>query len=356
MVSRVEPFHPPSRLIKYGGIVLGLGVVFAAASFSYQIFVPVGSKNQPTISVHIPRGTSAYRMALRLHEAGVVRSPRFVQLLVGFMGTSKHLKAGEYEFSPSMNLWTIVNLLHEGRVKLYPFLVREGATIRQIAADLEKQGFGRADHFELLTRRPYLCRRYGVPVPLESLEGYVFPDTYYLSRDMSEFDILMMMLRNFSEKFDTGMEARAKVMGMTRHEVITLASIIEWEAEVDVERAKISGVFHNRLKKGQNLQSCATVLYAIGRKKRLFEKDLIIESIYNTYRHPGLPPTPINNPGKDSIMAALNPATVPYFYFVSQGDRTHFFAVTGKEHNANIKKAKALRAARKKAKAAAKPS
>jgi len=337
-----------ARLMKYALVGLAAAGGVAAWSFAYQVFVPVGGKDQSVV-IRIPRGTSAYRVAMMLKEAGLVRHPRFLHLLVGLMGSTRHLKAGEYELSPTMNLWTIVRFLREGKVKTYPFLVREGATIRQIAADLERQGFGSAATFELYTRRPYLCREYGVPAPLESLEGYLFPDTYYLSKGMSEFEILRMMLNNFSAKFTPAMAQQAEALRMTRHEVVTLASIIEWEAEVDKERAMISGVFHNRLRRGQNLQSCATVLYAIGKRKRLFEKDLVVESIYNTYKYPGLPPTPINNPGLASIRAALEPADVPYFYFVSKGDHTHFFSVTGREHAAAVQKARRMRAERLKA-------
>lgn len=336
-----------TRVVKYAGIALWVGLCLAGGSFVYQVFAPIGPESK-TVVVYVPRGIGAYQIALKLKEAGLVRSPRFVQLLVGLTGTSRRLKAGEYELSRSMSLWGIVKYLREGKVKLYPFLVREGVSMKEIARDLERQGFGQSATFELYTRRPYLCREYGVPPPLESLEGYAFPDTYYLSREMTEFEVLAMMLRNFSVKFDAKMEARAKEMGLTRHEVVTLASIIEGEAEVDEERAKISGVFHNRLRDGEKLQSCVTVLYAIGKKKRLFEKDLLIESIYNTYRRPGLPPTPINNPGKASLMAALYPAEVPYKFFVSQGDRTHFFSEDWKGHRENIKKSKMLRAARQK--------
>lgn len=344
----LKPGHhgASKNLTRYVTIALVAGVLVAALSFAYQVFVPM-SREKKIIEVHVPRGTSAHRVALMLRDQGLVRSPRFLQLLVGLMGSSTRLKAGEYEFSPSMTLWEIVKLLHEGRVKLYPFLVREGATVRDIAKALERQGFGKEDRFWALTRRPYLNRRMEVPAPLDNLEGYLFPDTYYLSKDLSEFEILMMMLKNFSHKFDRAMEARAKEIGLTRHEVVTLASIIEWEAEVDRERAMISSVFHNRLRKGQNLQSCATVLYAIGRKKRLFYKDLVVQSIYNTYKHPGLPPTPINNPGKASLIAALYPEESPYFYFVSKGDKTHYFSVSGREHEGNVKKAEAARRERR---------
>jgi len=178
------------------------------------------------------------------------------------------------------------------------------------------------------------------------LEGYLFPDTYNFDLASGEEGILKIMLSNFNRKFKPEYYTRAKKLGMTVHQVITLASIIEREAKLAEERSIISGVFHNRLKKKMKLESCATIQYILFMEKgiikeTLTEEDLKIDNIYNTYKYSGLPPGPICNPGEDSIKAALYPDDEnEYLYFVAKGDGSHVFSKTLKEHNEAKKKYK----------------
>ena len=175
------------------------------------------------------------------------------------------------------------------------------------------------------------CRGVGIAAP--SLEGYLFPDTYYVPRNIRARTMIETMLARFRAVFDDSLAQRTRQIGFTAHEILTLASIIEREARVEEERPIISGVFHRRLKLRRPLEADPTVEYALGmRKKRLLYKDLEVDSPYNTYRYPGLPPGPICNPGRASILAALYPAETPYLYFVAKGDGTHEFTSSERDH------------------------
>ena len=178
---------------------------------------------------------------------------------------------------------------------------------------------------------PEFCKTLGVDA--ESLEGYLFPETYKFSLMMAEEQVIRRLVKQFQRVFDSQMRAQASRMGMTVHETVSMASIIEGEAQVGDERPIISAVYHNRLKKRMRLQADPTVQYAIvDGPRRLFYKDYRIDSPYNTYRHRGLPPGPIMSPGEASLRAALYPAEVNYLYFVARGDGSHIFSRTTREH------------------------
>jgi len=173
-----------------------------------------------------------------------------------------------------------------------------------------------------------------------ALEGYLFPDTYHVPRGLSEQSLLTLMVRNFQKRYSADMATRAQQLDLTQHEVVTLASLVEKEAQIDAERPLIAAVFHNRLRRGMRLQCDPTVIYALGERfdGNLRKDDLQIDSPYNTYRYAGLPPGPIANPGQRALEAAINPAAVDYLYFVATRDGgRHIFSKSLQEHNVAVR-------------------
>ena len=222
----------------------------------------------------------------------------------------------------------------------------EGWTVRQFANHLAEKLDLEAEKIEGLANREAFLRKH--QINSSSAEGYLFPDTYLLSENTDPESVLNILV-NESRKFWTkAREYRATALGLTKHEIVTLASIIEGEAIYDDERPVISAVYHNRLESGMKLQADPTIQYIIDDgPRRLLNRDLRIKSPYNTYLHEGLPPGPINSPGKKSLLAALYPEENEYLFFVAKGDGYHTFSKTEKEHNRAKKKLQKLRKALK---------
>jgi UPF0755 protein len=274
--------------------------------------------------VYIEPGTGTLGIAKVLKKKGVIRHGFLFLLLASLRGSHGRLKPGEYEFSPRMSLLEVLKKLEEGRVVVHQAVIPEGFTVKEISRLLANMGLADEGRFLAIA---------------SDLEGYLFPDTYYLTRGMSEEAIVQMMLNRFRQVFGPAGAERAKALGMSVREVVTLASLVEKEAKVSGERVLISAVFHNRLRYGMPLQSDPTVIYALpqftGHLRRV---DLSIPSPYNTYLHKGLPPGPIANPGRSSILAVLYPANVDYLYFVSRNDGTHVFSRTLAEHERAVRR------------------
>ena len=292
--------------------------------------------NRPTGSgareVVIQKGMTVLQMGRLLRQEGVIRSPQLLILFSLFNGTSRHLKAGIHRFREGMSTWEVLKELSVSRDDYRVVTLPEGMnleqTLRRLAAalDLDERKMGR------LASDAGYCRRLGVTA--DHLEGYLFPETYRFSLAMDEEQVIRMLVRHFFRIFDGKMAARARQMDMSVHNVVTLASIIEGEAMLDEERATISAVYHNRLKRGMYLQADPTIQFSIeGGPRRLFDEDYKIDSPYNTYRHRGLPPGPVMNPGAASLKGALYPSDVDYLFFVARGDGSHVFSRTSREHN-----------------------
>ncbi|MBI3781169.1 MAG: endolytic transglycosylase MltG, partial [candidate division NC10 bacterium] len=252
-------------------------------------------------------------------------------------GTYRRLLAGEYEFAPRLSLLEIVRRLEQGRGLVHQVTIPEGFAAQQIARLLAERGLVNWDRFMALLQDRQTVEQYGLGG--ESLEGYLFPDTYRLIKGLSEEVIVHRMVRRFQEMLGPEEHTRAEKLGMSVHEIVTLASLIEREAQVPEERPLVSAVFYNRLRRGIPLQSDPTVLYGLSRfSGRLTKANLQAPSPYNTYLKQGLPPGPIANPGRASIMAALHPASSRYLYFVSKNDGTHAFSTTLQEHGAMVRR------------------
>ena len=298
-----------------------------------HLLSPVGGPDA-TEEVRVSSGMSATEIGFLLAKKGLIRNPLLFRLASALNGSSRSLQAGEYALNTDMSTLQILRKITEGEAVLDRFTIPEGFTLSQIAGLWEERGFGVAADFVEASRDPDTRGKYGIS--FDSLEGYLFPDTYLFPRGISERQAINEMLHQFSNKVSNlvGNESIARhsddsELALSRHEVISLASIIEKEAKIDDEKPIISAVFHNRLRRGYKLESCATVLYGLGYPDRkLTDEDLKdTGSPYNTYVHKGLPPGPICNPGLISISAALNPSEDNYLYFVSKNDGTHYFAV-----------------------------
>ena len=298
---------------------------------------PAGSKGEPPRIVFIRPHTGALSIAATLKGGGVIRSRLAFLAVAVARGTHGRLLAGEYEFAPGLPLLEIVQRLEQGRGLVHEVTIPEGFAAQQIAELLADRGLVDRERFISLLRTRQFLQQHGVENG--SLEGRLFPDTYRLIKGLSEEAIMQRMVRRFQEVFGQEQRARAGELGMSVGEVVTLASLIEREAHVAEERPLISSVFHNRLRRGMPLQSDPTVMYGLSRfSGRLSKANLQTPSPYNTYLNQGLPPGPIANPGRASIMAALYPASSRYLYFVSKNDGTHAFSTTLQQHGELVRR------------------
>jgi UPF0755 protein len=288
---------------------------------------------QEAAEVHIPAGSSLHEISDILIDQRVVKSPRIFEFLCKIRGLEKSLRAGMYVIPPGTAPWQVISLLTTGQGEMIRITLPEGLTNPQIFDRLTRV-LERLDREKLarLADGDSLAGALGIDAP--SLMGYLFPDTYFVPGNIDEPGILHLMVERFQEIYNGLMQQKAGETKLTRHQTVILASIIEKEAVADKERPVISSVFLNRLSLNRPLESCATVLFVLGKHKyRLLYRDLQISSPYNTYLHSGLPPGPICNPGKASLYAALFPAETDYLYFVARGDGTHEFSHSLDDHN-----------------------
>jgi UPF0755 protein len=288
---------------------------------------------QTSRTVDIPPQQGLLGVARLLADQGVIGSRiAFVGLAV-IRGTARSLKAGEYEIPAGTSLLATLQLLEQGRVKPHLIVLPEGFSARELARLIEAEGLGPGADVLRLVSNPGFARSLGIEA--DGLEGYLFPDTYRLTKGMPAADILARMVQRFRDKVATAVTLdRARARGLSLHELVTLASIIEKEAAVESERRVIAGVFWNRLRQNMPLQADPTVAYAVGKDGRAPTRaDLQVDHPFNTYRNRGLPPGPIANPGLASVEAALAPAEVPYLFFVSIDGSQHHFSTTLEEHN-----------------------
>lgn len=297
--------------------------------FLTAIYFPLVENSTIQKIINIPSGTNAKEIVHILEKNEIIRKNNYLFIiLIKLSKLEDKLKFGEYNLSPSLNMLQILNKLARGEIVVYKITIPEGYTSIQIAELLDKKEIVEKESFLKLVK-------YGE----KSWEGYLFPDTYEVPKKYGAENMFKLMLSNFEQvAVDNKLINKAEQTGFTMDEIITLASIIEKEAKFAEEKRQISSVFHNRLKSGMKLQSCATIQYILGKpKEKLEESDLEIESPYNTYLYKGLPPGPICNPGIDSIIAALEPANEDYLYFVLGDNGRHIFSKTYEEHLKNKK-------------------
>lgn len=324
----------PITLLLFSGVLLaGSASMFAAGIFWGPAPAPLAAP----VTIVIEEGTGTAQVARRLAAEGIVRSAPGLVRAARLTGMDRTLQAGRYHFPGGEGVLAVLGRLTNGGTSDELVTIPEGLRAKQVAAIVAREAeVDSAAFMDLLSDPAFIATvlsdEDGQPLP-DSLDGYLLPETYNIYYQMKAEDVVRLMVRHFTELWDSRLAEAAARIGMSRHEVVTLASIIEREAVVASERPIISAVFHNRLARGMRLESCATVLFALGRyKPRLYERDLRVDSPYNTYRVRGLPPGPIANPGTASLIAAVEPADESFLFFVARGDGTHIFTRTYREH------------------------
>ena len=305
--------------------------------FYYQGTRPA-SQDSRSITFEVKPGMTLKQVTLELFNQRLILSPSAFQAIAYIQDKEKQIMVGEFSLSPSMLPTEIILRLTSGKTILYPLTIPEGYRITEIASLLDTQGLASSEVFILQTQDKDLIK--SMDIPTDSLEGYLFPETYYLSKLTPEKKIVQKMVNTFKEKvLKSQLLKSTKESPLSLHEIITLASLIEKETGLDSERKLISSVFHNRLRKNMRLQTDPTVIYAIEKfDGNIRKRDLKIDSPYNTYRYKGLPPGPISSPGIKSIEAAIFPIKSNHLYFVSRQDGSHHFSSTLVEHNQAVKK------------------
>jgi UPF0755 protein len=294
--------------------------------------------------VEIPATSGVLGIARQLAEQGVIRSQVVFVGLTLLRGTARSLKAGEYEVPQGAPLLAVLQLLETGRVKPHLLVLPEGFTIRELARQVEAEGIAPAADVVRAAASAHMAWSLGIES--DSLEGYLFPDTYQVTKGMRVEEILGRMVQRFRDRAATAdVVARARQRGLSLHQLVTLASIVEKEAALAAERPVIARVFLNRLRLDMPLQADPTVAYALAKEGRPpTREDLQVSHPFNTYKNRGLPPGPIGNPGRAAIDAVLEPANVPYLFFVAIDDRAHHFSTTLEEHNQAVARYRQYRA------------
>ena len=302
------------------------------------------------VTVRVEQGDSARAIGEKLEQAGVIESARLFQVLTALMGLGDELEAGGYEFERGETTVAVIRRISQGITMpiVFTVTIQEGLRVEEIGEKLEEAGVISAGGFLGALDDVYTASFLEELPAGVGLEGFLFPATYGFTRQPSAHDVVQQLLDAFDQRYREQILPRlAAADGRSLHEVVVLAAIVEREAQVPAERAIIAGVFLNRLELDIPLQTDPTVQYALGNdpasvlqygywKRELTTADLAVDSPYNTYQHPGLPPGPIANPGLDSILAALEPDDTDYFYFVARPEGCHAFAKTLEEHNRNV--------------------
>jgi len=296
------------------------------------------------VMVIIPRGATYYQALDSLEAHGLITSRDWFSLYARLRGLPSNLKSGVYAFPRDAGWSEVVSTLKTGRGLEVRFTVTEGMMGFEVA-ERARSWLGVArDSFKVAMRDTSLERELGIKPSPAGVDGYMYPTTYVVPMRMRARDLVKVMTHEFISRWQPEWDARLGELHMTRHEIVTLASIIEAEVRYRPDRPYVSAVYHNRLKRGMALQADPTIIYAYGRRlHRVWERQLQIKSPYNTYLNPGLPPGPITQPSDSSIIAALYPAPIGYLYFVAQPDGKHIFSASYADHLAAIRRVRQRR-------------
>jgi UPF0755 protein len=326
-------------------ILAAAAVVFTGIDFYRKVFTPFagyGSGYGEPVIVNIKKGSSAAAIARLLDKNKIIAGDYYFRIYYRLFFNKTSFKSGEYRFDRPMTMREVIEKLAEGKVLLYKITIKEGLIIDEIARYL-------AGHPHIKIVAGDFLRPARSPQPVHSLdpaapdlEGYLFPDTYLVRKDVTAAELVRLMVDKFKKNFTHAMKWRADELGLSIRQVVTLASLIERETAVREERFLISSVFHNRLRQRMLLDCDPTVIYALKRddlyRGKLGYAELKYDSPYNTRLHKGLPPGPICNPGYASIEAALYPENTNYLYFVAKDQGSHYFSETLTEHNWAVRK------------------
>jgi UPF0755 protein len=325
----------PHRLLRLGLLLLlfaGLVVFYLQYRMKHP---PATVTPDGDVILEIPPGTSTSGIFRRLDDAGVVEDGRLAEVYYRLHRRRTPLQAGEYRFQRPMPIDEIINMMGRGDVLRHAIVVPEGLTAEETFELFWRQGIGGPDAFKAALVQTELVP--GLTDGVTDLEGFLFPDTYVVTRSTSAAQIVDRLIANFREHFTPDLQRRTKALGLTVRQAVTLASIIQKESAIKAEGPLIASVYWNRLRRGMRLQADPTTIYALKRDGRwrgtLLRSDYDYESPYNTYVREGLPPGPIANPGADALRAAVNPAPTNYLYFVADPTTGgHTFSTNFEDH------------------------
>ena len=322
----------------FGGIITGSILIALVVLVLYWPQPNSGSM----VKITVKPGSSLGAIAKQLYDNKIISNEQMFCWAVQIMGKEKEIPKGTFRLVNTQSNYDIIQQLVYGSPEVKKVRLLEGWSVKQIAEHLnDVMGF-ETDEIIHLSQDRHFLRKHNIIAP--SVEGYLFPDTYLFFEGDSPGSVLDNVVSEYKKFWRDAYRDRAKELNMTEHEVVTLASIIEGEAIYDNERPIISGVYHNRLKIGMKLQADPTIQYIIeDGPRRLLNRDLRIDSPYNTYLHEGLPPGPINSPGEKSLKAALYPDENDYYFFVATGDGYHTFTTNERDHNQAKKQLQKLR-------------
>jgi len=324
-----EDYYP---IAAFFGFFVGLLLFIFYSPNYYSVSEPV--------SINVQRGATLTQIIDSLYDKGVIQSKSPLKIAAFISGAEKKIKTGRYQFPNGLNYFDIVDLLMEGVAEEQTLVtIPEGIWQHDLAKLLEDDlGISAKEFMDLSKNKTFLMN---LGISCGNLEGYLLPETYYFYKSTTTKEVIVKLKSEMDALFDSAATAQMAKLKMDKHDILTIASIIDGESNVIQEFKRISGVYHNRLKKGMLLQADPTIQYLIRERKRhnkVYFKDLEIKSPYNTYMYAGLPPGPINNPGKDAVEAALYPEEHDYYFFVASGKGDHVFAKTNAQHNLNVEK------------------
>ncbi|MBW2478265.1 MAG: endolytic transglycosylase MltG [Deltaproteobacteria bacterium] len=315
-------------------LLLAISLVVAIKGYQFTSTAVAPNGDQVIL---IPQGASFERIAQQLEQARIIKDKLYFTWMARWQGKASLVQAGEYLFNEPATPQIILQRLVSGDVRKIQITFPEGLAIKEIAQKVEAAGIGTSADFIALAKNSPLAEKFNIPT--KSLEGYLFPETYTLQSTTTSEQLIKAMVIQFNRHLSDDLLVAAQNHGLNRHQLVTLASIIQKETGVVGEMPLISAVFHNRLKGQIPLQADPTVIYGIDNfDGNLTRKHLETPTPYNTYRKRGLPPGPIANPGKMALQAAAYPADATYLYFVARGDGTHEFSRSLKEHNRAVQK------------------
>lgn len=327
------------RRLLLAALALAAAALAAGGWSASRLYVPAGEPGEGRgfeVAAGEPLGAVARRLEAEglLHRAPLF-GPRVLVLYARATGRDREVKSGEYDLHPGMSAADVLAKLVAGAVKTHPVTLPEGLRLDEVAARLESAGITAAAPLLALARDGAFARSLGIEA--DSLEGYLYPETYRFRRGAEPEAVLRRLVGEFRSRWSDADRAALAASPLDLHQVVTLASIVEKETSVPEERGLIAGVFHNRLERRMRLQSDPTVIYGIVAARGAFDgnirrRDLEEDTPYNTYTRGGLPAGPIASTTIESIRAVLSPADVPYLYFVSRNDGSHQFSRTLREH------------------------
>jgi len=322
-----------------GKIYIGVGITAAILFLVLLINLPIQGTNSKEVLFEIKEGASLSQIALDLKKSNLVQSATLFKWVSLLTGKDKRFRSGQYLIKGKVSLAKLIGLFEQGKIILLQFTIPEGLRMKEIFAKIRAAGLANTSKYEVLSTDQTFIKTLGIPIPVTTLEGFLFPETYMFSKNSSEKVVLRKMVRTFFQNLPMDFKTRASKLNLSFYDAITLASIIEKETGKNSERKLISSVFHNRLRIKMPLQTDPTVIYGIKNfNGNLTRKHLRTKTPYNTYIISGFPPTPISNPGIDSLAAAISPIKSDYLFFVGTGEGKHKFSAEYKDHKKAVVK------------------